>query len=567
METSAHRQFRLRCHSRATVNQRPRAVTLITSTGRTRLCPWRRSAAAIDTTPARCAREQWFVLHARQDDPGRPPPDLQLSFGDGRRLTPDWQRPLPIDAAPTRDWFAWMQAPGGKPSVALHAADATACDAAAVTLQAIEERDPKCHPHANVPRWSTYRTPFPIESVVLPESLCDLEPLLAPLRVQIRGVPRSLRDLARDAVGSACILDPRWVAQRGWTLAELEKLLPATWMLIDLESLAALVSAEHGKVPIVTRRSKRGLMSARVDYADVHTRGFALQDVLPYGTIDGDAAFSIRALRPSRDWKRYAAATGFAALLLSETPDPEQRGEVLSATRAVERGELIATDLPWLVAGRMGLPAAPRLARHLLRMHLGLPIADDAQYWKRWDDTRVVARDIADLGRRYGLRPVRWRAKPDGSTLLGLCLDALGSSAERTLILSSGSIDAGRGDGVPPEPLMILMKQLAREVRERSEWAAQRLGRVRLVWRFETHAGSRYATMYDAALPGDDAGHAVEMRVGDAESGAYVTDLGDRWVLRRLRGLLGDESLLFQQDLDGATRRWIERAALSATGS
>ena len=548
------------------MNQRPRAVTLITSTGRTRLCPWRRNAAALDTTPARCAREQWFVLHAQHAHPGQPPPDLQLTFGDGRRLTPDWQRALPTDAGPTRDWFAWVQAPGGAPRVALHTADIAASNGAAVTLQAIEERDPKCHPHANVPRWSTYRTPFPIESVVLPDSLRELEPLFAPLRVRIRGVPRSLRDLARDAVGSACILDPRWVSQRGWSLTELEKLLPATWLLIDLESLAALVSAEHGNVPVVTRRSRRGLMSARVDYADVHTRGFALQDVLPYGTIDGDT-FSIRALRPSRDWKRYAAATGFAAVLLSETPNPAHRAEVLSATRAVERGELIATDLPWLVAGRMGSPAAPRLARHLLRMHLGLPIADDLQYWNRWDDTRVVARDIADLGRRYGLRPVRWRAAPAGATRLGLCLDAAGPNAGRTLILSSGSIDAGCGDGIPPEPLMILMKQLARDVRERSKWATDRLGHVRLIWRFETQAGSRYATMYDAALPGDDTGHTVELRTGDCESGAYVTDLGDRWVLRRLRGLLGDESLLFQQELDTTARRWIERAALPATES
>ena len=98
----------------------------------------------------------------------------------------------------------------------------------------------------------------------------------------------------------------------------------------------------------------------------------------------------MRVLRADRAWKRYADEHGFATLLASETPVARHCGDVLSAARPIGGGELIATDLPWLVAGLHGPLLAPRLAQHALRMHLAGPLDDRVQYWNRWDDGQIV---------------------------------------------------------------------------------------------------------------------------------------------------------------------------------
>ena len=95
------------------------------------------------------------------------------------------------------------------------------------------------------------------------------------------------------------------------------------------------------------------------------TRGFALQDVVPYSVFDETPkTFRTRVLTANRSWKRYADDVGFATLLASETPWEERCGDVLSTARAIDGGQLMATDLPWLVAGKRG-------ARNILYPCLG----------------------------------------------------------------------------------------------------------------------------------------------------------------------------------------------------
>ncbi len=282
------------------------------------------------------------------------------------------------------------------------------------------------------------------------------------------------------------------------------------------------------------------------------TRGFALQDVVPYSWSDVAGQWGLRELRANRSWRRYADQAGFATLLSSETPWEAKHGDVLSAQRAVGGGELIATDLPWLVAGRFGPLVAPRLAAHLLRMHLAAPIEDHIQYWTRWDAGNVVVRDLADLARRYaGLQAVRWTDAPAGMARLGISLTSGTQPASRHTIIETGRIDAaGIHDGLPPEPMAIFMKWLARLVRESDKWARRHLADQIVTWQFDTADGRKYAANYDdlvaASLPPGRAVH-VCLRLDDQPPPPRGTI-----VLPADEGLLGDGSLAFQDNL---TRR------------
>ncbi len=439
------------------------------------------------------------------------------------------------------------------------------------------ERDPKCHPLANTPRWSTYEPAFPIERIVLPAALEALRERLVGPRVEILSRPRSLRDLAQRALGAACVLDSEWFEKPGFSLADLERIVPGALLVLDLPSMARLVSAAGlAKVTVAEHRRARGSMSARVEYADVQTRGFALQDVFPYGTLTESGEFGLRAIRHDAEWKRYAAPRGVATLLASETPWAARSGDVLSAAHADGRGELIVCDLPWLVAGTLGPLAAPAAAEFALRAHLGLPVAEGARYWTRWEDLGVVLRDVADMPRRFPpLRAGRWAANA-GAVQLGLMLEGPAGPPRRTLIIRSGRADlSGRHDGLPPEPMMIFMRWLAREVLEGAAWTRRALAGARVAWQFELAGQNKYSVLFDAAQqPNAGQGsRTLELRCGPLKAegvsgGPLISPLSrkksaaiERWVATDDLGLLGDRSLDFQAELTARLRSWLSRGA------
>ncbi|MBU0616526.1 MAG: hypothetical protein KKI02_02290, partial [Planctomycetes bacterium] len=331
---------------------------------------WRWSPTGeLRSAPVRCKREQWYLACGFPVDrvaAGRA--DLQLIFlRDG---APVAERLVELDAVadatPGEALLGWVQAPAGATHLQVclpEPSDAKCFEQ--LGLHPIAERDPKCNPLANVPRWSSYRPPFPIERVVLPASLEVLTEHLAGVEVEVLAAPHSLRKLAAKVIGAAWVSDPAWVRALRLRLSDLERVTAGSWMILDLETFSALVNRSGAaRTKIVTHTSEHEVMSARVEYADVPTRGFALQDVLPYATFASATAFRTRVLLATADWKRYADETGFATLLASETPWEKKCGDVLSAARPVEQGELIVTDLPWLVAGEHGRLLAPRLAAH-----------------------------------------------------------------------------------------------------------------------------------------------------------------------------------------------------------
>jgi hypothetical protein len=216
-------------------------------------------------------------------------------------------------------------------------------------------------------------------------------------------------------------------------------------------------------------------------------------------------------------------------------------------------------------------------------MHLAAPIAEHVQYWTRWEDANTIVREIAELARRYTpLRAVRWASADPARAHLGITLALPGDRPTRHILFCTGRMDSLEvHDGLPPEPMMIFMKWLAREAREQTAWARQHLAGKAVTWRFATADGLKYAVNYDAewdvAQPPLPTPETVRIRL-DPKKGVrnllresppaplrgkrFLTPFFEpRITLTDDEGLHGDRSLLFQDTLTGHLRRVIEAPA------
>jgi|GEM_PF-1033558 len=536
---------------------------------------WRWSdGQGLFSAPVRCKQEQWYLSRGFPAN-GSAPASASVRLIFLRDGEPVEQRCVMLDAvagaAPGEALLGWVQSPEGATHLRLGLTEQADSERfTQVILHPAAECDPKCHPLANVPRWSTYQPPFPLQRVVLPASLARLAGLLDGMEVEVVKTLRSKRKLVARAIGAACVIDPAWIRDLNLTLADVERISAGSWLILDLESFATLLNDWAGKpiTKIVTLASEHEVMSARVEYADVPTRGFALQDVFPYSNLSSETQFQTRVLAASAAWKKYADALGFAPLLTSETPWEKKCGDVLSAARPIDAGELIVTDLPWLAAGLHGRLLAPRLVEHMFRMHMGCPLPDSVQYWRRWDQSHVVLRDIGEMPKRYPpLRAVRWAGDDEGGARLGLSLPAAKSGGrQRHLMFRTGRFDqSGERPGLPPEPFEIFMKWLVREMRERTRWAARCLDRTAVTWQFDAGEGLKYSMQFESAsnlakvdpdatllIEATD-GDRIERRTSQTGKSAAV------WRMPAGAGVLGERSLELQGELSRYLRNWIER--------
>lgn len=522
--------------------------------------PWRWNGERNTLSqPVRCKRDQWYLVRVSLAGPA--PDRLQLSACfDTRHGCETWRVVIHRTSNAASSMVGWLQAPADASHVRLGPFEAAAPPVERVCFHAVADRDAKCHPLANVPRWGFYRPPFPLDHVLLPASLASLTARLPHARVEILEAPATVADLAKRLRRRACILDPRWLVDLDIRWPELTKLAAESWLILDLEMAGALLlGAGLAEAPVLTHRSPHGLMSARMLYADVPTRGVALQDVLPYGTLGDDGGFRTRALRATRSWKAFADRSGFATLLASETPWPRHSGHVLCAALPSAAGELIITDLPWIVAGRFGPSFAPRLADHLFRMLLGGPIDDDVQYWNRWDESGIVVRDIADAPGRYPpLESARWAGDRRFARLGLWTRPQPGVTPRELLLIRTGRIDhAGIHNGLPPEPMTIFMKQLARDLREQTPWAATNLGDRIVAWQFDSAVGLKYAAHYRSAaeIPTELPTRVLDLCMAGGANPAPAL------AIEVAEGIYGDGSIEFQQVLSRTIRRWIDGRA------
>lgn len=493
----------------------------------------------------RCNEEQTILIDAQRLDSGPAAYAVVMvrfwskSKPIGQRavrlqpLAADGQRVLGWVETPLRASHFAVELPAGSPALF------------ELNARCVEERCGKCHPLANTPRWSAYRPAFPIERIVLPRSLASLAELFPEFDVTVIDQPKSRNALARAVIGAGCIVPPEWVRGLRLTLKDLELLASAAYLTVDLETVFNVLP-RRVETELVTHRAAHDVTAGRNEYSDVATRGLALQDVFPYGSYES-GRFMMRFLRNTRSWRDYAERQGFATMISSETPEIRTSGHVVLAARPFEHGEMIASDLPWIMLGRFGLPVAPQLARHLLRMLFHAPLPDGVQFWCDWEDTRIVIRDVADLARRCPpLRALRW-AKGSAAQL-GLHLPAA-DDARAHLLIRTGRVDHLIDDaGMPAEPMMIVMKSLAREVRESSEWHRAFLSRVHVTWSFASADGLKYTVLFNASPDRARVTHELDLTaVGQAA--------------RAAAGLLGDGSIGQVAELLARIRRQIELAA------
>lgn len=334
---------------------------------------------------------------------------------------------------------------------------------------------------------------------------------------------------------------------------DIARLAASRMLIVDLGTFARLVAKDGLRaIQTLVKEDNHGLTCARNVFAAGPTRGFALLDTFPLGALTQAGGFALRVIRHNRAWRALATELKFEVQLESCTADEE--GDIVLASQRLGDGELMVSDIPLLAAAPDDSLIAPRLTRHLLRMLLDLPLPDAAQYWTRWEEVPVILRDIAELPRRYEpLRALRWAGGEQGLAELGISIAPAGPIREHVLI-STGRIDcAGRHDGLPPEPMMIFMKWLAREARQQSEWFVREFDGIAVTWIFQSAVGTEYVSQYpaaDARLTSAPS-RMVRLRLyGGAEQGNAHTI-----AIQAPAGVLGDGSLDFQSDF---TRRVME---------
>ena len=173
-----------------------------------------------------------------------------------------------------------------------------------------------------------------------------------------------------------------------------------------------------------------------------------------------------------------------------------------------------------------------------------------------------MSASIADLARRYEpFSTQRWQSEGPAIATLGLRADS--GTPRRVFIVRTGRADQkSMHTGLPPEPVIVFVKALGREIREATAWARRYLADAAFIWQFDTADGLRYATHFDAAAPVKDA-EVHELRLSlegdrilaaaDGGSPRVVSEHGDG-------GIFGDGAFEVSEDLTRFLRNWIQGA-------
>lgn len=429
-----------------------------------------------------------------------------------------------------------------------------------IVLRPVAECPAVSHPAANIsdapaPSGADAASAAPMaRRVLLPTALASLAGQIESRRVELLEAPVSIKALCDRARGAACVLSPEWIAALRMKWADVQRLAEHAWVIVDLESAARLLASRGVRdLRLRHRGSNRELPCASVRYADAATQGFALSDAFPYAVCSA-SRFGVRFLSGGATWRSYADEHGFATLLgLAGSGDPARR--ILCAAMPTAGGELIASDLPWLAAGLFGPLAAPRLACWLLNAQLGGPREPRLQYWTPTREPKVLLREVAELQRHYpALLPVRWAPGCDGVAHLGLALrGASENGTGRGLLIQTGRMDRGAGaTSFPPEAMMSLMKLFARERRDRTAWARERLGAATIVWQFDVWGDSQFRHVFESAGPlaCSRPPRVVALVDGELDRVPEIEIEGARRVRIDVRqGVLGDGSFEYQREL------------------
>ncbi|RMF74407.1 MAG: hypothetical protein D6744_14525, partial [Planctomycetota bacterium] len=101
----------------------------------------------------------------------------------------------------------------------------------------------------------------------------------------------------------------------------------------------------------------------------------------------------------------------------------------------------------------------------------------------------------------------------------------------------------------------------AREWRERTPWANRNLRRTKVTWQFDACEGLRYATQFHAAPAASPTStNVLRLRLDCGGAGRGEDLRANELLLPADSGVFGDRSLVIQERLTRALRRWIAAA-------
>lgn len=505
---------------------------------RQRTWNWRRRQGRLCGELA-CAADEWYFVDARVEACAAPPV-LDVGFACGAQALSRASVPLHALAADGR-CIGWIKTPPHADRLHVALSPEASCPLLRLDLHPVDDVCGVGHPAANTPRWSLGAPGAAPAAVLLPPALAALGDWLDP-RARIEPLDGELLEPARLSGRRAVIVLDVGAAPLGWR--DLRAMMRHARVVIDLGTAAAALSA-GGEVRLAARGRawRAGVPAARVVEACAATRGFALEDAFPCAWLGERGRFAVRTLGGARTWKRLADRFGLTALLTLSSPDGKGEHETVAA--ASRAGDLVVTDLPWMLAGRFGPLLAPRVAAHALRAMLGLAVADAAHFWTASADPDLMVRDAADLARRYPpLRPVRWRDGADGVHRLGVTWAPPGA-ARGHVMLHTGRADVC-GRSIPPESMMVWLRRLCSAGGDGDRRVVEAV-----TWQFDTAAGAGYVPLFDsaAALPAEAATRHVAIVPAGTEGLAGCDAVIE---CRTPVGLLGDGSLELQIELDQA---------------
>lgn len=207
---------------------------------------------------------------------------------------------------------------------------------------------PLAHPNAVPPPWETYPAPRVFERLVQPArpGMSDTRTATGFAGLPVRSVPWSWSALPKLRADDAVYLTNVDVAAKGASWARLIELAERGGVFISLGALATLVNRERrGTAVLRIRRATDMVPCAEVNDSNFITRGFALDDILPYGWFDqAKRTYIQRCLVQSPALERFCKREGLSTVLSTDAATRRASDHPLCLYRQGRKGFLLVID-------------------------------------------------------------------------------------------------------------------------------------------------------------------------------------------------------------------------------
>jgi hypothetical protein len=266
---------------------------------------------------------------------------------------------------------------------------------------AIEEPDLCSHVLAVPPPAYGYPAPRQVTTaaVVMPEDGRDrlIEVVAGRLgQKHVRAV--GPKDFDSTSNADAVILQGEDWGRSGPNLKQLLNRANSQMIIVSLGLFAKMVNRQHnGTIDLKKNSQDDDPIHAKVMYANFVTRGFALEDVIPYRWEDGEDYYQ-RYIRRSRDFKAFGKKHELLTLLTSEGDTDAKSGHPTVLYKEVSGGGLVVMDLDGVFADYLSSDSANVTATILFNV-LGQAQASLGQFvapGTKLDELKEIVEDTAE---------------------------------------------------------------------------------------------------------------------------------------------------------------------------